>query len=125
MSRKEAAIAIFVSLVCSACATPGSPSDRVGDLRGKIVRIEREQGLIAVAANPNAEHQWFKIAPFTAVRGPDIKRVDALQTGQRVYVRYLSNPKTDPPEVLSITVVRYRLEPEKGGGIGSFDVPGF
>lgn len=116
---------IFLSLVCSACAatTPAAP-DRVGELRGKIMQIDRAQGLIAVATEPDTEGQWLHLAPFTSVRGPAISTVDALQTGQRVYVRTLHEAGADRPEVLSITVLTYGLAP-RGAGPGSFQIPGF
>ncbi|MFQ5846121.1 MAG: hypothetical protein ACE5IQ_00430 [Candidatus Methylomirabilales bacterium] len=124
MRVKGTVCVVLVGLIGSACAASKSPPGRVGDLRGRIVQIEREQGLIVVAAKPDAEEYWLKIAAFTSVRGPAISTVDALQTGQRVYVRYLREPRTDPPEVLSITVIEYTLGPS-GGGPGSFAVPGF
>ncbi len=124
MRLRGMAFCMVMSVVCGACVTPAPPSGRVSELRGRIVQIEDEQGLIAISAKRDSGYQWLKIAPFTSVRGPDIKKIDALQAGQRVYVRYLSNPRTDPPEVLSITVIKYRLAPE-GTGIGSFKIPGF
>jgi hypothetical protein len=125
VSWKGIVSVVFLSLVWSACATKQPPPPGlVGDLRGEIVQVEREQGLIAVAAEPNAGEQWFKLALLTEVNGPDISTVEGLEAGQRVYVRYLREPSTDPPEVLSITVVRYSLRP-KGGGPASFGIPGF
>ncbi len=114
----------LLSFVCSACAAPELPPGRVGEFRGRIVQIEREQGLIAVAAKSDAGGQWFQLAPLTSVRGPAISTVDALQAGQRVYVRYLRAPTAEHPEVLSITVLKYTLAP-RGVGMGSFGVPGF
>jgi len=121
---KRIGFVALLGLVCSACATspPASPG-RVGDLRGRIAHVEKEQGLIAVAAESDAAERWFTLAPLTAVRGPNISSVDALEAGQRVYVRYLRGPGTDPPELLSITVIRYTLRPQ-GEGSGSFEIPG-
>jgi hypothetical protein len=97
---------------------------RVGELRGRIVGIEREKGLIAVATGPDTEAHWLSLVPSTSVRGPDISTVEALQAGQRVYVRTLQGAGADPPEVLSITVIKYTLAP-KGTGYGSVKIPGF
>lgn len=109
-----------LALVCGACATSQpAPAGRVGDLRGRIVQIEKDQGLIAVTADPDAAEQWLKLAPLTGVEGPGISTVDGLQAGQRVYVRYLRDPNTDPPEVLSISVIKYTLSP-KGSGTAGF-----
>jgi hypothetical protein len=96
----------------------------VGELHGRIVRIEREQGLIAVAAEPDTGEEVLRLAPSTSVRGPAISTLAALEAGQRVYVRYLREPGADPPEVLSITVLKYTLAPKQGGP-ASFGVPGF
>lgn len=117
---KRIAFAGVLTLVCGACATSQpAPAGRVGDLRGRIVQIEKDQGLIAVTADPDAAEQWFKLAPLTGVQGPGISTVDGLQAGQRVYVRYLHDPSTDPPEVLSISVIKYTLTP-KGSGTAGF-----
>ncbi len=117
-------VGVIFGFMCGACAIREPVSGRVGEARGRIIRIEREEGLIAIRPKPDAAAEWFRLARFTAVRGADITDKDALQTGQRVYVRYLANPRTDPPQVLSITVVRYQLQPE-GRGPASFEIPGF
>jgi hypothetical protein len=112
------------SLVWSACAaTQPLPPGRVGEVRGKVVRVEREQELIAVKSDPDGAEQWFQLKPFTGVSGDDISRVGALKIGERVYVRYLREPRTEPPEVLSITVLRYTLRPS-AEGLGTLGVPG-
>ncbi|MFQ5960132.1 MAG: hypothetical protein ACE5MG_01965 [Candidatus Methylomirabilales bacterium] len=117
---KRIAFAALLALVCSACATSQpAPAGRIGDLRGRIVQIEKDQGLVAVVGKPDAGKQWFKLAPLTGVEGPGISTVDGLQAGQRVYVRYLRDPSTDPPEVLSISVIKYTLSP-KGSGTAGF-----
>ncbi len=125
MGLRGVVFGIVVSLVSSACV-PMMPaaSGRVGELRGRIVGIEREKGLIAVATGPDTEGQWLSLVPSTSVRGPDISTVDALKAGQRVYVRTLHEPGADRPEVLSITVIKYTLGP-KGTGPGSIGIPGF
>jgi hypothetical protein len=118
MRGKGIIFAVLLGLVCSACATtPPAPAGRVGDLRGRIVRIDQDQGLIAVTADPDAGERWFKLAPFSGVGG--ISTAKELKPGQRVYVRYLREPSTDPPEVLSISVITYTLSP-RGGGAASF-----
>ncbi len=115
----------LLSLVWSGCATPEPlPPGRVGEVRGKVVRVEREQGLIAVGTNLEDGEQWFQLRPFTAVSGADVSSASALKIGERVYVRYLQEPATDPPEILSITVLRYTLKPT-GKGLGSIGIPGF
>jgi len=125
MSFRGVMFGIVVSLVCSACVpTMPAVSGRVGELHGRIVGIEREKGLIAVATESDTEGQWLSLVPSTSVRGPDISTVDALQAGQRVYVRYHHEPGSDRPEVISITVVKYTLNP-KGTGPGSVKLPGF
>ncbi|MCI0484539.1 MAG: hypothetical protein L0Y78_08155 [candidate division NC10 bacterium] len=125
MSFRGMVFGIVVSLVCSACVSAmPAVSGRVGELHGRIVGIEREKGLIAVATEPDTEAQWLSLVPSTSVRGPDISTVDALRAGQRVYVRYHHEPGSDRPEVLSITVVKYALNP-KGTGPGSVKLPGF
>ncbi|MGH7433853.1 MAG: hypothetical protein ACREJL_08895 [Candidatus Methylomirabilales bacterium] len=125
MGFRGVVLGIVVSLGCSACV-PMMPAagGRVGELRGRIVGIEREKGLIVVATGPDTEGQWLSLVPSTSVRGPDISTVDALQAGQRVYVRTLHEPGADRPEVLSITVIKYTLGP-KGTGPGSVGIPGF
>jgi hypothetical protein len=125
MAFKGVVFGIVVSLVSSACV-PMMPAaeGRVGELRGRIVGIEREKKLIAVATGPDTEGQWLSLVPSTSVRGSDVSTVDALQVGQRVYVRTLQEPGADRPEVLSITVIKYTLAP-KGSGQGSIKIPGF
>ena len=127
-ARVNGKVIIFVvllSLVWSACATTEAPPPgRVGELRGKIVRVEREHGLITVRGDSEDGEQSFQLKPFTAVSGPGDSRVSALKAGERVYVRYLQEPQADPPEVLSITVLRYTLKPS-GTGVGSIGIPGF
>ncbi len=116
---KRIVFAAMLPLVCGACAiSQPAPAGRVGDLRGEIVQIEKDQGLIAVAGKPDARKQWFKLAPLTGVGGPGISTVHGLQTGQRVYVRYLRGPSTKPPEVLSISVIKYTLSPKGSGTTG-------
>ena len=118
MRGKDIIFVVFLGLVISACVTTHpAPAGRVGDLRGRIVRIDQDQGLIAVAPDPDAGEQWFKLAPFSGVGG--IATAKELKPGQRVYVRYLREPRTDPPEVLSISVITYTLSPS-GGGAASF-----
>lgn len=119
-------LTVFVVLSCMSAACAGGPAapGRVGELRGRIVRIDREQGRVAVAPAPEAETRLFRLAPFTSVRGPGLATVDALEAGQRVYVRYLPEAGADAPEVLSITVLQYTLTPKKGGP-GTVAVPGF
>ena len=113
------------SLVWSACAaTEPPPPGRVGEVRGKVVRVESEQGLIAVGSDLDGVEQWFQLKPSTGVSGGDVSSVRTLKVGERVYVRYLRKPSTDPPEALSITVLRYKLKPS-GKGVGSFGIPGF
>ncbi|MFQ5988949.1 MAG: hypothetical protein ACE5K9_03430 [Candidatus Methylomirabilales bacterium] len=125
MSGKLVIFVVLLSLVWSACATTEAPPPgRVGELRGKIVQVEREQGLIAVGSDSEDGEQWFQLKPYTAMSGPDGSRVSALKAGERVYVRYLQEPQADPPEVLSITVLRYTLKPS-GTGVGSVGIPGF
>lgn len=118
MRWKLIALVVLGGVVSSACASSQPPaSGRVGDLRGRIVHVDEDQGLIAVTAD--AGDQWFKLAPVTEVKGPDIFTVDRLNPGQRVYVRYLRQPSAEPPEVLSITVINYRRSP-KGSGTAGF-----
>lgn len=125
MRRRGLIFVALWSLVCSACAaTQPLPPGRVGEIRGKVIGVERERGLIAVGDDLDGEGQWFQLKPFTGVSGGDVSSVSALKVGERVYVRYLQQPTTDPPEVLSITVLRYRLKPT-GKGVGSFGIPGF
>jgi hypothetical protein len=125
MSLRGVVLGIVISLVYSGCVPMiTTPQGRVGELHGRIVKIEREKGLIAVSNEPDTEGQWLSLVPSTSVRGPNISTVDALQAGQRVYVRYHHEPGSDRPEVLSITVVKYTLNP-KGTGPGSIKVPGF
>lgn len=115
----------LLGLVWSGCAaTEPLPPGRVGEVRGKVTRVESEQGLIAIGTNLEGGEEWFQLRPFTAVGGADVSNVNALKVGERVYVRYLREPATDPPEVLSITVLRYTLKPT-GKGLGSFGIPGF
>lgn len=117
MRRKFIPFVVLVGVVGSACASSQPPaSGRVGDLRGRIVHVDEGQGLISVTAD--AGDQWFKLAPLTEVKGPDISTVDQLEPGQRVYVRYRREPSADPPEILSVTVIKYRRSP-KGGGAAS------
>ena len=122
--RKGVIFVALWSLVLSACAATGPiPTGRVGEVRGKMVRVEMERGLIAVGSDPDGGEQWFQLRPFTGVSGGDISSVSALKLGERVYVRYLQEPRTDPPEVLSITVLRYTLKPS-AKGLGSLGIPG-
>lgn len=109
-------LTIFLATSCA--GGPESSPGRVGDLRGRIVQVEKDQGLIAVAAESDAGEEWFKLAPLTEVQGPGVSGVDGLEPGQRVYVRYLREPRTHPPEVLSITVIKYTLSPKGGGPAG-------
>ncbi len=112
---------VFTGVVClvgSACATgQPPPSGQVGDLRGRVAQVEKDQGMVAVTGD--AEDRWFKVVPLTAVSGPDISTIDGLKPGQRVYVRFLRERGSDPPELLSITVIKYRRSP-RGGGVASF-----
>lgn len=125
MRWKGTVLLALWSLVWSACAaTEPPPPGRVGEVRGKVVRVEGEQGLIAVGSDVDGVEQWFQLKSFTGVSGGDVSSVSALKVGERVYVRYLREPSTDPPEVLSITVLRYTLKPS-GKGIGSVGIPGF
>jgi hypothetical protein len=125
MGFRGVVFGIVVGLVSSACV-PMMPAaqGRVGELRGRIVGIEREKGLIAVATEADTEGQWLSLVSSTSVRGPDISTVDGLQAGQRVYVRTLQERDADRPEVLSITVIKYTLVP-KASGYGSVKFPGF
>src|SRR3972149_2677666 len=95
-------LTVFVVLSCMSAACAGAPA----------------------APPPEAEPRLFRLAPFTSVRGPGLATVDALEAGQRVYVRYLPEAGADAPEVLSITVLQYTLTPKKGGP-GTVAVPGF
>ncbi len=80
--------------------------------------------MIAVVEEPEGGQQWLQLRPFTSVRGAAASRVDALRSGQRVYVRYLREAERELPEVLSVTVLTYTLPP-RGGGPGSFGLPSF
>jgi hypothetical protein len=115
---KGIVFAVLLGLACGACATnQPPPRGRVGEVRGRIVQVEKDRGLIAVAAKPDGEERWFKLAPFSEVGG--IATVKELEAGQRVYVRFLREPRSDPPEAFSITVIQYTLSP-RGAGTASF-----
>lgn len=125
MTGKGIVLVVLWSVVVSACAArQPSPRGRVGELRGRIVRVEQERGVIAVLAEPDGGEEWLQLKPFTTVRGLAISSAGALQAGQKVYVRYLREPRRDPPEVLSVTVLHYILIPS-GRGPASFRLPGF
>ncbi|MFQ5883127.1 MAG: hypothetical protein ACE5I9_11810 [Candidatus Methylomirabilales bacterium] len=77
--------------------------------------------MITVLGKQDEGNQRLQLKPFTSVIGPIVTKADQLKAGQRVYVRYLLEPRADPPEAISITVLYYGLEP-RGRGPGGFTI---
>lgn len=114
---KGIVLVVLWSFVLGACAATQPTPGRIGEFRGRIVRVEREPDLVVVEAESDGRQESYQLKPFTSVKG------GALSIGERVYVRYLLDPSADPPEALSISVYKYTLSPSERGP-GSFKVPG-